>query len=62
MTIKNRAPIEYVLFDWDGTLLNSFEADSNAYMNMFDALGMSWSVMPVDHGFMMTGFLPLTAS
>jgi HAD superfamily hydrolase (TIGR01509 family) len=44
MTIKNRAPIEYVLFDWDGTLLNSFEADSNAYMNMFDALGMSWSI------------------
>src|SRR5580700_1210875 len=44
MTIKNRAPIEYVLFDWDGTLLNSFEADANAYMNMFDALGMSWSI------------------
>jgi HAD superfamily hydrolase (TIGR01509 family) len=34
---------EYVLFDWDGTLLNSFEADANAYMHMFAALGMSWS-------------------
>jgi HAD superfamily hydrolase (TIGR01509 family) len=36
--------IEYVLFDWDGTLLNSFEADANAYMLMFGALGMSWSL------------------
>jgi HAD superfamily hydrolase (TIGR01509 family) len=36
--------IEYVLFDWDGTLLNSFEADANAYMYMFGALGMNWSI------------------
>ena len=35
--------IEYVLFDWDGTLLNSFEADAAAYTGMFGALGMSWS-------------------
>jgi HAD superfamily hydrolase (TIGR01509 family) len=38
-----RSSIEYVLFDWDGTLLNSFEADANAYMQMFAALGMTWS-------------------
>jgi len=44
MIFKNRTSIEYVLFDWDGTLLNSFEADANAYMHMFGALGMSWSV------------------
>lgn len=44
MTSKNRTSIEYVLFDWDGTLLNSFEADANAYMGMFGALGMSWSM------------------
>jgi HAD superfamily hydrolase (TIGR01509 family) len=36
--------IEYVLFDWDGTLLNSFDADANAYLHMFSALGMSWSI------------------
>jgi len=44
MTPKNQTSIEYVLFDWDGTLLNSFDADANAYMHMFGALGMSWSI------------------
>jgi len=44
MTAKNQTSIEYVLFDWDGTLLDSFEADANAYMHMFGALGMSWSL------------------
>jgi HAD superfamily hydrolase (TIGR01509 family) len=44
MTKKNQTSIEYVLFDWDGTLLNSFQADANAYMCMFSALGMSWSM------------------
>jgi HAD superfamily hydrolase (TIGR01662 family) len=43
--MKNHSSsIEYVLFDWDGTLLNSFEADANAYMHMFGALGMTWSI------------------
>src|SRR5579863_6412767 len=43
--MKNHSSsLEYVLFDWDGTLLNSFEADANAYMHMFGALGMSWSM------------------
>ncbi len=36
--------IEGVLFDWDGTLLDSFEADAQAYLHMFRALGMSWSI------------------
>ena len=27
-----------VLFDWDGTLLNSYAADSAAYLAMFRAL------------------------
>lgn len=44
MTAKIQTSIEYVLFDWDGTLLDSFEADANAYMYMFGALGMSWSI------------------
>jgi HAD superfamily hydrolase (TIGR01509 family) len=44
MTVKNHTSMEYVLFDWDGTLLDSFEADANAYMHMFGALGMSWSI------------------
>jgi len=44
MTPKKPIAIEHVLFDWDGTLLDSFEADANAYAYMFDALGMSWSI------------------
>jgi HAD superfamily hydrolase (TIGR01509 family) len=37
-----RKPLRAVLFDWDGTLLNSFKADANAYSQMFRALGISW--------------------
>jgi HAD superfamily hydrolase (TIGR01509 family) len=44
MTTKNNTSLKFVLFDWDGTLLNSFEADANAYMYMFTALGMRWSI------------------
>jgi HAD superfamily hydrolase (TIGR01509 family) len=44
MKTKNKIAIDHVFFDWDGTLLNSFEADANAYANMFDALGMYWSI------------------
>lgn len=35
-------PLRGVLFDWDGTLLDSFRADTNAYLQMFRALGVSW--------------------
>jgi len=44
MKSKSKAAIEHVLFDWDGTLIDSFEADANAYAFMFDALGISWSM------------------
>ncbi|MFZ1975551.1 MAG: HAD family hydrolase [Candidatus Acidiferrales bacterium] len=32
-----------VLFDWDGTLLNSYVADVRAYLSMFRALGITWT-------------------
>ena len=35
-------PLRAVLFDWDGTLLNSFRADASAYARMFQALGICW--------------------
>jgi phosphoglycolate phosphatase len=31
-----------ILFDWDGTLLNSFESDAIAYDAMFQQLGIPW--------------------
>jgi HAD superfamily hydrolase (TIGR01509 family) len=36
-------PLRAVLFDWDGTLLNSFHADANAYAGMFRSLGIHWA-------------------
>jgi HAD superfamily hydrolase (TIGR01509 family) len=44
MKSKGRISTECVLFDWDGTLLDSFQADAEAYFQMFAALGMSWSM------------------
>jgi HAD superfamily hydrolase (TIGR01509 family) len=37
-------PIHGVLFDWDGTLLNSYRADSSAYLAMFRAMGITWGL------------------
>jgi HAD superfamily hydrolase (TIGR01549 family) len=36
--------IQGVLFDWDGTLLDSFQADSSAYMAMFGEMGIDWGL------------------
>ena len=33
-----------MLFDWDGTLLDSYHADTQAYLEMFRALGIGWGV------------------
>lgn len=33
-----------VLFDWDGTLLNSYQADSRAYLAMFRRMGIGWGL------------------
>jgi HAD superfamily hydrolase (TIGR01509 family) len=33
-----------VLFDWDGTLLNSYDSDARAYLAMFRAMGIDWTV------------------
>jgi HAD superfamily hydrolase (TIGR01509 family) len=41
---NRRIAIECVLLDWDGTLLDSFDADAQAYIHMFSALGMTWSI------------------
>ena len=40
--------IRAVLFDWDGTLLNSYRADSKAYLGMFRELGVDWGLEQLD--------------
>jgi phosphoglycolate phosphatase len=37
-----------VLFDWDGTLLNSYAADVRAYLSMFRALEIKWTEREVN--------------
>lgn len=37
-----------VLFDWDGTLLNSFGADSRAYLATFRSLNIKWEIEDLD--------------
>jgi HAD superfamily hydrolase (TIGR01549 family) len=44
MPAKQTHPIEAVVFDWDGTLLDSFDADSSAYLAMFRELGIPWGL------------------
>jgi HAD superfamily hydrolase (TIGR01509 family) len=33
-----------VLFDWDGTLINSYSADFSAYLAMFREMGIPWGL------------------
>src|SRR5258708_313404 len=43
-SMSGKNSTECVLFDWDGTLLDSFEADGQAYIHMFAGLGLPWSM------------------
>src|SRR6202166_1717442 len=41
---QTKNEIKGVLFDWDGTLLDSFQADSSAYLAMFQEMGVTWGL------------------
>ena len=40
--------IEGVLFDWDGTLINSYHADTSAYLAMFQQMGIAWGLAELE--------------
>ena len=40
--------LQGVLFDWDGTLVDSYEADSAAYLAMFKEMGIPWGLEELD--------------
>ena len=42
--MRTKIAIQGVLFDWDGTLVNSYEADADAYLAMFREMGIPWGV------------------
>lgn len=44
MPAKRSHNIEGVLFDWDGTLINSYHADTSAYLAMFRQMGIAWGL------------------
>lgn len=44
MLSSSNGKIDGVLFDWDGTLLNSYRADSSAYLAMFHEMGIPWTL------------------
>src|SRR5215475_10730210 len=39
-----KTTIQGVLFDWDGTLLDSYSADSTSYLAMFREMGIPWGL------------------
>lgn len=43
-SMKVRTELHGVLFDWDGTLIDSYHADSQAYLAMFHHLGVNWGL------------------
>ena len=44
MLAKREHAVEGVLFDWDGTLINSYQADTSAYLAMFKEMGITWGL------------------
>jgi len=46
--MRSKARLTGVLFDWDGTLIDSYHADTQAYLAMFRALGMGWGTKELD--------------
>lgn len=43
-----RPALHGVLFDWDGTLLDSYHADSQAYLAMFRTMGVDWGLAELE--------------
>ena len=44
MKARANTPLRGVLFDWDGTLIDSYHADTSAYLTMFKELGIAWGL------------------
>src|SRR5260370_39688293 len=48
MPAKRNQPAEGVLFDWDGTLIDSYHADTSAYLAMFKEMGIAWGLRELE--------------
>lgn len=56
MARKQKRSVEGVLFDWDGTLLDSYDADASAYMAMFKEMGISWGLAELAKNYSPDGY------
>jgi HAD superfamily hydrolase (TIGR01509 family) len=43
--------VEGVLFDWDGTLIDSYHADTSAYLAMFKEMGIGWGIEELEKNY-----------
>src|SRR5260370_19273731 len=48
MGTKQKACLQGVLFDWDGTLIDSYHADASAYLAMFKEMGIAWGIKELE--------------
>ena len=44
MAANQKRCLQGVLFDWDGTLIDSYRADACAYLAMFKEMGIAWGI------------------
>jgi HAD superfamily hydrolase (TIGR01549 family) len=51
MPAKRKPSLAGVLFDWDGTLLNSYHADTSAYLAMFKEMGIAWGLEELEKNY-----------
>ncbi len=51
MSTKRKNSIEGVLFDWDGTLVNSYRADTSAYLAMFKEMDIAWGLKELEKNY-----------
>jgi pyrophosphatase PpaX len=51
MLEKRNHAVEGVLFDWDGTLINSYDADTSAYLAMFKEMGITWGLAELEKNY-----------
>src|ERR1051325_204335 len=48
MAAKRKTCLKGVLFDWDGTLIDSYHADASAYLAMFKEMGSAWDIQELE--------------
>lgn len=51
MATRIKQTIEGVLFDWDGTLIDSYHADTSAYLAMFKEMGIPWGLEELEKNY-----------